>query len=66
MQRPAPRNVVEEDMLTGHPGPIHVLIGENGHIHSHLLAETLKRDPRLRIVGSASSSREFLEIASHT
>jgi two-component system, NarL family, nitrate/nitrite response regulator NarL len=43
--------------------PIHVLVGDNSRIHSHLLAEALKRDPRLRIVGSASSSEEFLEIA---
>jgi two-component system nitrate/nitrite response regulator NarL len=43
--------------------PIDVLVGDNSRIHCHLLAEALKRDPRLRIVGSASSSREFLEIA---
>jgi two-component system nitrate/nitrite response regulator NarL len=43
--------------------PIHVLVGDNSRIHSHLLAEALERDHRLRIVGSASSSREFLEIA---
>ena len=43
--------------------PIHVLVGDNSRIHSHLLAEALKRDPCLRIVGSASSSQEFLEIA---
>jgi len=43
--------------------PIDVLVGDNSRIHSHLLAEALKRDPRLRIVGSASGSREFLEIA---
>lgn len=45
-------------------GPIHVLVGDNSRIHSHLLADALKRDHRLRIVGSASSSREFLEIGS--
>jgi two-component system, NarL family, nitrate/nitrite response regulator NarL len=44
--------------------PIQVLVGDNSRIHSHLLAEALKRDPRLRIVGSTSSSSEFLEIAS--
>lgn len=44
-------------------GPIHVLVGDNSRIHSHLLAEALKRDPRLQIVGSASSSSEFLDIA---
>jgi two-component system nitrate/nitrite response regulator NarL len=42
---------------------IHVLVSDNSRIHSHLLAEALKRDHRLRIVGSASSSPEFLEIA---
>jgi len=47
-----------------HPqNPIHVLVGDNSRIHSHLLAEALKRDHRLLIVGSASSSREFLEIS---
>jgi len=45
--------------------PIDVLVGDNSRIHSHLLAEALKRDLRLRIVGSASSSQEFLEIARH-
>jgi DNA-binding NarL/FixJ family response regulator len=44
-------------------GPIHVLVGDNSRIHSHLLAEALKRDHRLRIAGSASSSQEFMEIA---
>jgi two-component system, NarL family, nitrate/nitrite response regulator NarL len=43
--------------------PIRVVVGDNSHIHSHLLAEALKRDHRLRVVGCASSSREFLEIA---
>src|SRR5215469_3065140 len=43
--------------------PIHVLVGENSRIHSNLLAEALKRDHRLLIVGSASSSHEFFESA---
>lgn len=43
--------------------PVNVLVGDNSRIHSHLLAEALKRDPRLHIVGSASSSHELLEIA---
>jgi two-component system, NarL family, nitrate/nitrite response regulator NarL len=42
---------------------IHVLVGDNSRIHGHLLAEALKRDSRLHIVGSASSSHELLEIA---
>src|SRR5215472_15271225 len=47
-----------------HPqGPIHVLVGDNSCIHSHLLAEGLKRDHRLLVIGSASSSHEFLETA---
>ena len=43
--------------------PIHVLVADNSRIHSHLLAEALKRDHRFLIVGSASGSREFLESA---
>jgi DNA-binding NarL/FixJ family response regulator len=46
-------------------GPIHVLVGDNSRMHSNLLAEALKRDPSLRIVGSASSSRDILNIAAH-
>lgn len=47
-----------------HPqGAIHVLVGDNSRIHCDLLAQALKRDDRLRIVGSASSSCEFLGIA---
>ena len=49
--------------LHNHP-PIQVLVGDNSRIHSHLLAEALNRDPRLHIVGSTSTSSEFLEIAS--
>ena len=44
-------------------GPIHVLVGDNSRIHCDLLAQALKRDHRLDIIGSASSSCEFLEIA---
>src|SRR5215469_9190530 len=43
--------------------PIHVLVGDNSRIHSHLLAEALKRDHRLFIVGSACNSQEFFETA---
>jgi DNA-binding NarL/FixJ family response regulator len=46
--------------------PVYVLVGDSSRIHSHLLAEALKRDPRLRIAGSASSSHEFLEMAART
>jgi two-component system, NarL family, nitrate/nitrite response regulator NarL len=45
---------------------IHVLVGDNSRIDSHLLAEALRRDHGLQIVGCTSSSREFLEIATHT
>jgi DNA-binding NarL/FixJ family response regulator len=47
-------------------GPIHILVGDNSRIHSQLLAEALKRDPRFIVVGAPSSSEEFLEIASRT
>ena len=33
-------------------GPIHILVGDNSRIHSQLLAEALKRDPRFVIVGA--------------
>lgn len=46
--------------------PVYVLVGDSSRIYSHLLAEALKRDPRLRIAGSASSSHEFLEMAART
>jgi DNA-binding NarL/FixJ family response regulator len=46
--------------------PIHVLVATNSCIHSQLLGEALKRDPGLRIAGSATSSKEFLEIAART
>jgi two-component system nitrate/nitrite response regulator NarL len=46
-------------------GPIHVLVGDNSRIHSQLLADALRRDPGLRIVGSGSSSHDVLEMAAH-
>ena len=46
--------------------PVYVLVGDSSRIHSHLLAEALERDPRLRIAGSASSSHEFLAMAART
>ena len=47
-----------------HPhGTIRVLVGDNSRIHCDLLAQALKCDHRLRIVGSVSSSREFLATA---
>ena len=42
---------------------IHVLICESSRIHCDLLAQALKRDHRLLIIGSALSSHEFLGIA---
>jgi DNA-binding NarL/FixJ family response regulator len=59
---------LEENMLSAElhfQGPIHVLVGDNSRIHCDLLAQALKRDHRLHIIGSASSSQEFLEIAAH-
>jgi len=46
-------------------GLIHLLVGDSSRIHCDLLAEALKRDPCLRIVGSTSSSHELLEIATY-
>ena len=46
--------------------PIHVLVVTNSCIHSQLLGEALKRDPGLHLAGSATSSKEFLEIAART
>jgi DNA-binding NarL/FixJ family response regulator len=43
--------------------PIQVLVGDNSRIHSNLLAEALRRDHRLLIVGAVSSSQEFFESA---
>ena len=44
---------------------IHVLVADNSRIHCDLQAQALKRDHRLQIIGSASSSRELLEIATY-
>jgi DNA-binding NarL/FixJ family response regulator len=46
-------------------GPIHLLVGDSSRIHCDLLAEALKRDDYLRIVGSTSSSHELFEIATN-
>jgi DNA-binding NarL/FixJ family response regulator len=45
-------------------GRIHVFVADNTRMHSQLLAEALRRDEKLEIVGSTSSSREFLKLAS--
>ena len=43
--------------------PIQVLVGDNSRIHTNLLAEALRRDHRLLILGAASSSQEFFQSA---
>ena len=53
-------------MLSGDPlnqEPVSVLIGENTRIHSQLLAEALRRDPRIQVVGAVCSADEFLSLA---
>jgi two-component system, NarL family, nitrate/nitrite response regulator NarL len=45
---------------------IDVLVATNSCIHSELLADALKRDPGLSVMGSATSSAEFLEAAALT
>lgn len=44
-------------------GKIHVFVADTTRMHSQLLAEALRRDEKLEIVGSTSSSREFLQNA---
>ena len=47
-------------------GPISILIAGYTRIYAELLAEVVKRDRSLQVVGVASSSLEALEIAAHT
>jgi DNA-binding NarL/FixJ family response regulator len=42
---------------------IRVLVADNTHIHSQLLADALRRDSLLDVVGAVSRSRELLEAA---
>jgi DNA-binding NarL/FixJ family response regulator len=44
-------------------GRIQVFVADNTRMHSQLLAEALRRDDQLEIVGSTSSFREFLQTA---
>lgn len=44
-------------------GKIHVFVADNTRMHSQLLADALRRDEKLEIVGCSSSSRECLQIA---
>ncbi|HEX4487766.1 MAG TPA: LuxR C-terminal-related transcriptional regulator [Terriglobales bacterium] len=39
---------------------IRVLVADNTHIHTQLLADALKRDPSLEIAGTASHSRDLI------
>jgi DNA-binding NarL/FixJ family response regulator len=43
--------------------PILVAVADSTRIHSQLLAEALKRDRHLDVVGAVSTSRELLELA---
>jgi two-component system nitrate/nitrite response regulator NarL len=45
--------------------PIRVIVSDNTRFHCDLLAQALQRDQTLLIVGSASSSRELVELAGH-
>lgn len=45
---------------------IRVLVADNSHIHSQLLAEALRRDAALEVAGAVSRSRELLEVARAT
>jgi len=47
-------------------GPISILIAGYTRIYAELLAEVLKRDRSLQVVGVASSSLEALEVAAHS
>lgn len=47
-------------------GPISILIAGYTRIYGELLAEVLKRDRSIHVVGVASSSQEALEIAAQT
>jgi len=44
-------------------GKIQVFVADNTRMHSQLLADALRRDEKLEIVGSTASSREFLQQA---
>jgi DNA-binding NarL/FixJ family response regulator len=43
--------------------PILVVIADSTRMHSQLLADALRRDRRIQVVGAVSTSRELLEIA---
>jgi DNA-binding NarL/FixJ family response regulator len=43
-------------------GRVQVVIAENTEVHSQLLANALKRDRRIHVVGSVSTSRELLDL----
>jgi DNA-binding NarL/FixJ family response regulator len=48
------------DSSSGEQG-IHVLIADNTRIHTQLLADALRRDRHLEVIGSASHSRDLIE-----
>jgi two-component system nitrate/nitrite response regulator NarL len=47
-------------------GAIRTLVAGYTRIHAELLAEGLKRDRRIQVIGVASSFREVLEVATHS
>ncbi len=45
-------------------GSIRVLLADSTRIHAQLLADALKRDPRLTVIGSACNTKEIIEFSS--
>jgi DNA-binding NarL/FixJ family response regulator len=41
---------------------IHVVVADSTRVHSQLLADAVKRDRRIHVVGSVSTTRELLEL----
>jgi DNA-binding NarL/FixJ family response regulator len=54
--------LMQGDQIRGNE-TIRVLVVDNTRIHAQLLADALKRDPHLEVIGAASHSRELLEAA---
>ena len=54
--------------MQSNPGPeeqvIRVVVGDNTRIHAQLLADALRRDPYLEVVGSTSQSQELIQTVS--
>ena len=54
------------ESVGGPTGTIRTLVAGYTRIHAELLAEGLKRDRRIQVVGVASSSPELLDVANHS